>query len=96
MQDVLDAMPVLERFVVLMYDRTSQCQRVNDARKVLFSQKGRTLENIPPSADALLQHAKRVGTVWFLSLNYLLLVNGDGHDLSQIHGSLDEAPYLKL
>ena len=60
MQDVLDAMPVLERFVVLMYDRTSQCQRVNDARKVLFAQKGRTLENIPPTADALLQHAKRV------------------------------------
>ena len=60
MQDVLDAMPVLERFVVLMYDRTSQCQRVNDVRKVLFAQKGRTLENIPPTADALLQHAKRV------------------------------------
>jgi len=47
MQDVLDAMPVLERFVVLIYDRTSQCQRVNDARRVLFVQKGRTLEKIP-------------------------------------------------
>ena len=60
MQDVQDALPVLERFVVLMYDRASQCQSVNDARKVLFAQKGRTLENIPPTADALLQHAKRV------------------------------------
>ena len=48
MQDVLNAMPVLERFVVLLYDRTSPCQGVNDARKVLFAQKGRTLENIPP------------------------------------------------
>jgi len=44
---VLDAMPVLERFVVLMYDQTSQCQRVNDARKALFARKGRTLEKIP-------------------------------------------------
>jgi len=43
MQDVLDAMPVLERFVVLIYDRKSQCQRANDARKVLFAQRGRTL-----------------------------------------------------
>ena len=60
MQDVLNAMPVLERFVVLLYDRTSLCQGVNDARKVLFAQKGRTLENIPPSADALLQHTARV------------------------------------
>ena len=72
MQDVLDAMPVLERFLVLMYDRTRQCQRVNDARKVIFSQKGRTLENIPPSADALLQHTKRVayqaGHCWGQSL----------------------------
>ena len=47
-QDVQDALSVLERFVVLMYDRASQCQNVNDARKVLFAQKGRTLENIPP------------------------------------------------
>ena len=60
MQDVLNAMPVLERFVVLLYDRTSLCQGLNDARKVLFAQKGGTLENIPPSADALLQHTARV------------------------------------
>ena len=59
MQDVLNAMPVLERFVVLLYDRTSLCQGVNDARKVLFAQKGPTLEKIPPSADALLQHTAR-------------------------------------
>lgn len=48
MQDVLNAMPVLERFVVLLCDRPSPCQGVNDARKVLFAQKGRTLESIPP------------------------------------------------
>ena len=59
-QDVLNAMPVLERFVVLLYDRTSLCQGVNDAMKVLFAQKRRALENIPPTADALLQHTARV------------------------------------
>ena len=60
MKDVQDSLPVLERFVVLMYGRASQCQSINDAGKVLFAQKGRTLENIPPPADALLQHAKGV------------------------------------
>ena len=53
-QDVLDAMPVLERFVVLIYDRTSQYQRVNDVRKVLFAQK-RKLRKFP-TAEALLQN----------------------------------------
>ena len=77
MQNVLDAMPVLEKFVVLIYDRTSQCQRVNDARKILFAQKGRNLEN----TDLLLMHFYSTprewhtklkivgGCVWFLILN---------------------------
>jgi len=74
-------MPVLERFVVLVHDRTSQYQRVSDARKVLFAQEGRTLENIhlfpmhkystPREWHTKL---KIIGSsVWFLILNYLLL-----------------------
>ena len=59
-QQVQDAMLVLERFVIIIYDRTSPCECVNEARKVLFSQKGRTLESIPPTSDALIQHTKRV------------------------------------
>ena len=31
----------LERFVVLMYDRTSEATEVNEARKQLFTQKSR-------------------------------------------------------
>lgn len=50
---------ILERFVVLLYDRTSNQQCVNDARKQLFTQKGRTIECIPPSQAALIQHIKR-------------------------------------
>ena len=44
---------VIERFVVLMYSRTSDLGRVNDARKQLFAQKSRSLENIPPTQAAL-------------------------------------------
>ena len=35
---------VIERFVLLMYSRTSDLSRVNDARKQLFGQKSRSLE----------------------------------------------------
>ena len=49
----------LERLVVLMYDRTSECLEVNEARKQLFIQKSRTLETIPPTKAALEQHIKR-------------------------------------
>ena len=44
---------LIERFVLLMYDRTSECMEVNYARKHLFSQKSRTLENIPSTQAAL-------------------------------------------
>ncbi len=53
------SMLLLERFVVLMYDRTSECTEVNDARKQLLTRKSRTLENIPPTQAALKQHIKR-------------------------------------
>ncbi|KAL7373698.1 hypothetical protein ABVT39_012891 [Epinephelus coioides] len=48
----------LERFVVLMYDRTSETTEVNEARKQLFTQKSRALENMPPTKAALEQHIK--------------------------------------
>ena len=50
---------IIERFVVLMYDCTSTSSSVNEGRKMLFSRKGRSLEGIPQSSDALFQHAKR-------------------------------------
>ena len=46
-------MPTLEHFVVLMYDRTTMCTQVNDARKALFTKKGRSMDAIPPTAAAL-------------------------------------------
>jgi len=49
----------LERFVVLLYDRTSDVESVNECRQILFAQKGRNIELIPPTEDALYQHIKR-------------------------------------
>lgn len=64
----LQMMETLERFVVLLYDRTSTKTAVNDARKQLFIQKGRQFDNIPPTRAALLEHVKRAayqaGHIW--------------------------------
>jgi len=43
-----------------MYDRTSECLEVNEVRKQLFTQKSRSLENVPLTTKAALeQHLKR-------------------------------------
>lgn len=43
-----------------MYDKTSSLEHVDEARKEIFCQKGKTMERLPPTQDALLQHLKRV------------------------------------
>ena len=54
--------------MVLLYDRTSPEEDVNEARKQLFSKKGRTKDALPPTRAALLQHTKRAayqaGHIW--------------------------------
>ncbi|KAG7160296.1 hypothetical protein Hamer_G025085, partial [Homarus americanus] len=58
----------LERFIVVLYDRTSTCCDVNVLRKKLFSRKSRSLEDLPPTRAALEQHIKRAayqaGHIW--------------------------------
>ena len=54
-----EAMSLLERFVVLMYDRTSNIMEKNDATKKLYIQKSRALGNILPTQLAVWQHIKR-------------------------------------
>ena len=49
----------LERFVILMFERTSNKTSVNETRKQLFAQKGRAYDAIPPTRAALLQHTNR-------------------------------------
>lgn len=54
-----DSMLLIKRFVVLMYDRVSEASTVNEARKQLFTQKSRAIENLPPTKAVLVQHIKR-------------------------------------
>ena len=48
----------IQRFVVLLYDRASTSMSVNECRRMLFT-KGRLVDAIPPTEDALIQHLKR-------------------------------------
>ena len=50
---------ILERYVVLLYDRSSTTHSINECRKQLFAKKARLIENIPPTKDALYQHISR-------------------------------------
>jgi len=52
-------MDALERFVVLLYDRTSSHEHVNECRKHLFTQTGRSIDAFPPTREAPQQHPKR-------------------------------------
>jgi len=65
-------MEEIERFVVVLYDRTNALSKVNDARQQLFTNRSRTLENIPPTKAALMHHVMRAtfqaGYIWRQSL----------------------------
>ena len=50
---------MIERFGVLIYDRTSPLASVNKCRGILYTKKERTVEDIPPTQDSLVQHIKR-------------------------------------
>ena len=50
---------LLERFVILLYDRASDLEYVNQAWKQLFTQRGRSIEGIPPTKASLIQLTKR-------------------------------------
>ena len=43
----LNQLHTIERFVVLLYDKTCSASNVNEARKYLITQKGRSIECIP-------------------------------------------------
>ena len=50
---------VLERFVIILYDRTSEHDDLNICRKQLFAKRSCTLELLPPTSDAFMLHVKR-------------------------------------
>ena len=49
----------IERYTVILYQRTSPLSHVNEARKQMFAAGNRRIENIPPTQEALKQHMKR-------------------------------------
>jgi len=64
---------VLEKYVVLMYDRSSTTSSVDEARLDLFARKQRSYDMIPPTQSVLKQHAKRAayqaGHIWGQCVN---------------------------
>ena len=62
----------IERYVVLLYHRTSSLSHVNEARKQLFAQNRNMEEHIPTTWHALEQHVKRAvyqaGHIWGQSI----------------------------
>ena len=68
---------LLEHFAILIYDKNSTEVCINHARRELFSKKGRSFENIPPTKDCLLQHIHRVihqVSIWFTSHERMPLI----------------------
>ena len=59
LEDITNHSASIERFVVLLYKRTSTTSMVKKCRKDFFARKGWPLEGIPPTSDALMQHLKR-------------------------------------
>ena len=66
-----DEMEQIERYVVVLYQRTSALSHVNEAKKQLFTH-NRKMENIPPTLHALEQHVERAvfqaGYIWGCSI----------------------------
>lgn len=50
-----------ERLTVILYDKTSHLNSVNETRRELFCQRNRAMDKLPPTKDALLQHVRRAG-----------------------------------
>ena len=58
---------LLERFTIVLYSKNSNSESIDDVRMELFCQDNKAMDSIPPTADALLQHAKRAAyqaSVW--------------------------------
>lgn len=96
-------MLTLERFVVVMYDRSSAECSVDEARLDRFVRKQKPYNNIPPTRAALREHAKRaayqVGIVWARQVSpnriWIRLLNGYGASKGR-HGRCSGQHYVLL
>ncbi len=72
---------ILERYTVVLYNKSSCLTTVNEARRELFCKQNKSLENIPPTQDTLLQHTKRViiqSNIWTTSLSSIQNIPSPG------------------
>ena len=63
---------IIERLVVILYDSKSSSGSVNETRSTLFQQLVPSLERLPPTRDALIEHFKRSilqASIWVTSDN---------------------------
>ena len=71
-QQIADSLPMIERFVALMYKRSTNCDKVNELRREMFVKDGGDIETIPPTIAALKVHVSRAVFIaeytWFPSL----------------------------
>ena len=95
--DVENAMIVLERFVVLLYDKTSCRSHVNEVRVDLFAYKGRDVLHIPPTQGCLIEHVKRAAycSHYYQWLSFHNQINGAGQELLKEHGKFFGANFLR-
>ena len=66
---------LLERFTCILYNRTTTFERVNECRRELFTKKGRQVDTVPPTKNALLQHIKRAVYQARLVKKFILLTH---------------------
>ena len=62
------SMRMIEKFTVIQYDPICTATGVNEASIIMFTQKLKPHEPIPPMKHALFQHAKRV----VITANYII------------------------
>ena len=54
-----------------MYSKTTELEKINEACQLLFSKGRRSVENIPPTQAALLQHIYRSISIYLSSRLHL-------------------------
>ena len=87
----------LQRFTVVLYSKGSTLEHVDELRKELFCRDNKLMENLPPTTDALFQHACKtcsISSQHFGQLviehdnKYLQLHHGDGNGMRVVEAGV--------
>ena len=67
----------IEKLTIILYDETSSLRSINDTKRQLFCHKNRTMDKLPPTNDAVLQHVRRAvyqAGIWTTSTQTQLVI----------------------